>query len=268
MARGGRWLFGIVICAMLAHGCVSESSLQSALAQLEAERKRTEELRKQLDLQRQEMARFKGEAERLREQSDALIQEAEAKRAEQAELLAKLEAQARALQAASKKGVKLPPTPKPPDAAWANGLIGAVKKIFPDELRDGRLTLAATPERLTIVLAEALLFEPDDIEVSAEGEGVLTRLAEALRAGGTRQIVIGGHYDNSAMVPAMAREFPTAWEFTAARSVAVVRFLEEESRIGPQHLAATAYGAARAAASNTTESGRARNRRVDVAVLR
>jgi chemotaxis protein MotB len=256
-----------VILAML-NGCVSESSLQSALEQLQSERKRTEELRKQLDLQRQEMVRLKDETVKLSEQNETLSKEAEATRASEVELLAKLEAQARALQAAAKKGVKLPPPPKAPDSTWAKPLQDGLKKAFPDELRDGRLALSGMPDRLVIIFAEALLFEPDDVDVSTEGEDVLTRLGETLRGAGNRQIVVGGHYDNSAMVPAMAREFPTAWEFTAARAVSVVRFLEEETRLGPQRLAATAYGAARAVTSNATETGRARNRRIDVTVLR
>lgn len=270
MSFWGRALPSIAAIAMLANGCVSESSLQAALAQLESERQRNDAARKQLDAQRQEIARAQAEAAQLREQNTVVSAEAAALRAAAAEFEAKLAAQASVLAAAAKKGVKLPPPPPPkaPDAAWADGLAETVKTTFPDELRDGRITLSVTPERAAIVLAEALVFDPDDVEVSIDGEAVLTRLAEALRAAGNRQLVIGAHYDTSAMASAMAREFPTAWEFTAARAVSVARFFEEERRIAPQRLAATAYGSARAATSNSTEAGRARNRRIELTVLR
>ena len=59
----------------------------------------------------------------------------------------------------------------------------------------------------------------------------------------------------------------TGWEFTGARAVATTRFFEEESKLDKRLLFASAYGSARPVTSNATETGRAQNRRIEVALL-
>ena len=48
----------------------------------------------------------------------------------------------------------------------------------------------------------------------------------------------------------------------------MIRFLIEEHGFSPTQLSASGYGEYRPVADNSTDSGRARNRRVDIVILR
>lgn len=75
-------------------------------------------------------------------------------------------------------------------------------------------------------------------------------------------IRVEGHTDD---VPINTIEYPSNWELSAARAASVVHFF---SRIGvpPDRLAAVGYGEHRPLADNTSEEGRAANRRVTLVI--
>ncbi|MBI3609989.1 MAG: OmpA family protein [Nitrospirae bacterium] len=264
MQRTHRSLPGIVALSFIGIGCVSQQSFQSVVQQLERERVQNEQLRKEIDPIRAEATKLKEENTQLAAENQGLLKSAEEEKTKAQELSAKAESLSREVAAlSSKKGVIV----KKPDMSWAKGLSDSLRKAFRDEIRKGDVQVKQTEDRLTLTLAEPLLFDPDDVEIAKEGENILIKLGEVLKMVKGRQIVIGGHLDDAPIAPSMAKEFPTAWEFTGARAVSVVRFLEEESKISGRALTAAAYGSARAVAGNSTDSGRAQNRRIDVALL-
>jgi chemotaxis protein MotB len=59
--------------------------------------------------------------------------------------------------------------------------------------------------------------------------------------------------------------FASNWELSTARAVEVVKLLVE-SGVPPQHLSAAGYGEFAPVAPNTTPEGRAKNRRLEIAV--
>ena len=60
--------------------------------------------------------------------------------------------------------------------------------------------------------------------------------------------------------------FPSNWELSTARAAAVVRLFERNG-IAASRMAAIGYGEFRPIAENTTETGRAKNRRVVIVVV-
>jgi len=79
-----------------------------------------------------------------------------------------------------------------------------------------------------------------------------------------REIRIEGHTDD---VPIQTAAYPSNWELSAARATYVIKYLVEKFGFSPKLLSVVGYGEFRPIASNTTEEGRARNRRVDIVVL-
>ena len=259
-----RPLLGLFALTLIVSGCVSQQSFQSVIQQLERERQQNEQLRKEMDLLRSDAAKSRDEAARLAGENQNLLKSAQEDKTRADELAAQVESLSRDMAGLSKKkGVIV----KKPDMAWAKGLSDEFQKAFRDEVRNGSALVKQSSDRLTFTLTEPLLFEQDDVEITKEGEEVLIKLGEVLKKVKERQIVVGGHFDNAPIAPSMAKEFPTAWEFTGTRAVSIVRFLEEESKIGGKILTAAAYGSARAVASNSTDSGRAQNRRIEVSLL-
>lgn len=261
MQRMVRLLLGMLLLTFVLDGCVSEQSFQTVIQQLERERSKNEHLQRQMDQLRAEAAKFSG----LTSENETLAKKADEDKIKVDELSAKIESQAREIESLSKKkGVV---TVKKPDMSWAKGLTDSLQSAFRDEIRKRDVQVQQTQDRLILTLAEPLLFEPDDVEVAIEGEEVLARLGEVLKKVKDQQIEIGGHFDDAPIAPSMAREFPTAWEFSGMRAISVVRFLQEESRIGVKVLSAGVYGSTRPVASNTTDDGRLQNRRIEVTII-
>ncbi len=77
-------------------------------------------------------------------------------------------------------------------------------------------------------------------------------------------ISVEGNTDN---IPISGGEFPSNWELSTARADAVLEFLLHHG-ISPKHLAAVGYADQNPVAPNTSDAGRALNRRVDIVVIR
>ncbi len=76
-------------------------------------------------------------------------------------------------------------------------------------------------------------------------------------------IRVEGHTDN---VPISNPRFPSNWELSTARATVVVCHLIQTYSLSPAMLSAAGYAENRPIASNDTEEGKARNRRVDLII--
>ena len=127
-------------------------------------------------------------------------------------------------------------------------------------LRDGGQTVS-------VFRADAL-FEPSTATLAPEGKERLKAAAAQLRQTYPGRIVrVEGHSDATPPDSSLQDRFPTNWELSAARAAAVVRTLIAFSGLDDGQFVALGFGATRPVASNETERGRHRNRRVRVAVL-
>jgi len=261
-----RRFLGCVAVASLvvAGGCVSETSFRDVMQQLQQALSKNEQLQGQV-------TGLNTQITQLGQEKAALQTEVKTQQARVDELTGKLNAQAEQIKSLS--GSKPAVTTrvvtkfKEPEMGWATMLAGGVSRLFAEEIRQGTVGVKQQPDRLVISLADQLLFDDDDFKVSVDGEAVLGRLGKLLATVKGREIVIGSHLDTTPIAPALAREFPTAWDFTGARAVEVVRFFQEESKLDATKLSAAAYGAFRPVSANATEAGRALNRRIEVTLF-
>lgn len=118
------------------------------------------------------------------------------------------------------------------------------------------------PIRITIV--DRLLFESGEVELKAVGCKVLKQFGEKLKRATDRQIRVEGHTDNKLPKPKLQARYPTNWELSTARAINVVRCLIKEGGVPPSMLSAVGYADSRPVASNETEDGRRKNRRVEI----
>lgn len=116
---------------------------------------------------------------------------------------------------------------------------------------------------LVISLSNAILFEPGSAEIKKENEGALLEIADMITVM-DNIIRIEGHTDN---VPMNSELYPSNWDLSTARAVNVVRLFTSMSNASPEKLIAVGYGEYRPIADNSTEEGRAKNRRIDIIVL-
>ena len=76
-------------------------------------------------------------------------------------------------------------------------------------------------------------------------------------------IQIEGHTDN---VPIRSARFQSNWDLSTSRAVSVLQYCIENSALSPMKYAASGYGEYHPIAENTTEEGKAKNRRVDFVI--
>jgi chemotaxis protein MotB len=120
--------------------------------------------------------------------------------------------------------------------------------------------------QITVTMVDKILFRSGQAELTPAGQEVLRKLGGVL-AGVDKLIEVGGHADNLPVESDIKELYPTNWELSAARATNVVRFLVEEVAIKPRRLKAAGFGSYRPVASNATEKGRAKNRRIEILLL-
>lgn len=116
---------------------------------------------------------------------------------------------------------------------------------------------------LVISMAAKYLFSPGQAEVQADVLPLVHKVGRILRAT-SRLVRVEGHTDSA---PIHTAFYPSNWELSTARAVRLVRFFIEEQQFPPGRLSAAGYAEFKPVASNTTEEGRAANRRIDIVVL-
>lgn len=134
------------------------------------------------------------------------------------------------------------------------------------EIAQGQVTISELKGKLTVNMVDAILFDSGKAEVKEEGLAVLQKVIDILKNVPDKQIRIEGHTDNVQIVGALTKKYPTNWELSAARAINVARFLQQQG-LDPQLLSAAAYGEYRPVADNTTEQGKARNRRIEIILV-
>jgi chemotaxis protein MotB len=120
--------------------------------------------------------------------------------------------------------------------------------------------------QITLTMVDKVLFKSGEAELSPDGEQLLMRLGGVLKSA-DKLVEVAGHADNQQVKSEVRELYPTNWELSAARATNVVRYLQEVVGLKPSRLKAAEYGSYRPVASNGTEKGRAKNRRIEILLL-
>ena len=168
-------------------------------------------------------------------------------------------------------GIQLPDTGQNPNNNPEDGELtqelddmkGLIESGFSELINHDILTINGNNNRLEIELKSNVLFEPAGAIIQYEAEHVLARLALVLD-GYNNEILVEGHTDN---IPIKTYHFPSNWELSSARAAAVVSLFIREG-VDPERMSVIGYGEFRPIADNNTESGRTKNRRVVVVVMK
>lgn len=197
------------------------------------------------------LAAQKGE---LEEQLKKYNAEIEALKKEKAELAAKVEE----LSPKAEKAAQLEKA-----SQTYQDLIKKLEK----EIEHGEIQITEMKNRLTMTMVDKILFPSGSADIGKKGKDVLDKVITILKDVKDRRIQVEGHTDNVPIVSALKKRFPTNWELSTARATEVVRYLQEKGGIDPKLLSATGYSEYAPVASNDTEQGRQKNRRIEIVLL-
>jgi flagellar motor protein MotB len=131
------------------------------------------------------------------------------------------------------------------------------------DLESKDVTISKLQGKLTVNILDRVMFDSGEAIMKPDGEAVLRKVAAILTEHPELKIHVIGHTDN---IPIRAK-FASNWELSAARALAAVHFLTEKAGVDPHRVGAVGYGEYRPVADNSTEEGRARNRRIAITIL-
>jgi chemotaxis protein MotB len=141
---------------------------------------------------------------------------------------------------------------------------GLIRALRP-QIEKGDITVDLNNERLLINLASSYLFGSGQDELKPAGADALKQVGAVLKDFPEYKVAVDGHTDNVAIRGPLKKKFPTNQELSESRAVNAAKALTEGG-LG----AATTHGYAdtRPVEPNTTDAGRAKNRRVEVRVTK
>lgn len=142
-------------------------------------------------------------------------------------------------------------------------------KSLESQIAAGDVLVEERGGRLVIDVADQLLFDTGEAEVTPKGRLFLKEVAASMkRLPATQTYQVGGHTDSRRIKSRRYRErYPTNWELSTSRATNVARFLEEEGGVGGKQLVAAGFSHFRPVASNASSRGRRKNRRIEIVLL-
>ncbi|HEX2954437.1 MAG TPA: flagellar motor protein MotB [Bacillota bacterium] len=140
---------------------------------------------------------------------------------------------------------------------------GIEEEIYNSGYSD-KIKVNLTREGLEISIQEVVLFNSGEARILENVTHLLLQIAKILN-GLDNQIVIAGHTDN---VPIRTREFSSNWVLSAMRAINVMEFLTAQGGLEPERFSIQGYSQYSPKYDNATEDGRAKNRRVEIFLIR
>ncbi len=138
-------------------------------------------------------------------------------------------------------------------------------KVIPSEMVRSALTFAQNGEQILISLAANRLFMNNDAALTREGITLLQRIGGVVGQLAGRVIYVAGHTDNQSIGKDLQKTFPDNKAFSWARAENARRVLVNAG-VPANRTKAVGLADTRPIASNTTEQGRQKNRRLELVI--
>jgi chemotaxis protein MotB len=253
----------LVAAALICAACVTTSTHEKGIADLDAQHQKELEAAKVEDAAKLAEAEKKlSETEQARKDLEKKLAEAQKRADELNKLLqgtaADKDKLGKLLQATN---TQLEDLARQKAAADARA---ATYKALTDRLRSmidaGKLSVRIRKGRMLISLPNDVLFDSGSAALKKAGQDAIGQVAQALAGFTDRQFLVAGHTDDK---PIHSARFPSNWELSTERAVVVTRFLISKG-LRPDSLGAVGYGEFDPAVPNDTGEHRAQNRRIEI----
>lgn len=248
----------LAACGPTKEELAAKAQVADLTKQLKDESSKSTDLQKKVDDLTAKVAQLEADKKALEEQVKAGENNLSGKQQELRDTQAKMAA----LQALndelskSKKQLEQAKQELEKKSAEYEQLAGSLK----GEIESGKIELSELKGKMTVKLHDKILFASGSATLGREGKEALSKIADAFKNLNGKVIRVEGHTDN---VPIGTDVFPTNWELSTARALAVVRFLQDKG-VDPTRLAAAGYSQYQPVASNDTPEGRSQNRRIEI----
>ena len=137
-----------------------------------------------------------------------------------------------------------------------------LKRLLRTEIDQGQIDVETTARTILIRIREKGSFDSGSALLNTSFVGVIDKIAGALTQI-EGKIAVEGH---TGTVPINTFAYPSNWDLSAARAVAVVRRMLDIAPLLPSRVTASGFADTRPQAINNSAEGRGRNRRVEIVV--
>lgn len=133
-----------------------------------------------------------------------------------------------------------------------------------DELKKGDVSIQTEGMKVIIHVTENASFDSGMADLRQSFYPALEKIGELID-NNSGEVTISGHTDN---VPISNERFRSNWDLSSSRAVSVAHQLLKVSEITPNNIIVTGHADTRPRAPNDSDENRAKNRRVDIAIVR
>lgn len=134
-----------------------------------------------------------------------------------------------------------------------------------DELKRGTVVLEQRGDKLTLALSSGELFAKGRATMTPAGSSLVKRIGVALRKFRPQSVEVAGHTDSTPVKYDSRRPFKDNSELSRARAENAGKALIKGG-LGVDRVRTVGYADSRPIATNDTEEGRSKNRRVEIVV--
>jgi chemotaxis protein MotB len=138
-----------------------------------------------------------------------------------------------------------------------------VEEDLKEQIKEGSLGLEFSTSRIKLTFASPVLFDSGSAKLKQSAMAVLDPVADSLLKM-ENSVVVEGHTDSARM---LGNKFASNRELSIMRAFSVIDYLASRG-VSPGRLTAYGYGEFRPAAPNDTDENRARNRRIEMIIMR
>jgi chemotaxis protein MotB len=139
-----------------------------------------------------------------------------------------------------------------------------LNKLIVENNYSNSIQLEETERGVTIHILDDILFPPGKADINESSKLVLKKIAKVLSTI-PNDIRIEGHTDN---MPIYTERYPSNWHLSVDRALTTAYYLIKQENISPDKVSIVGFSEYRPIASNSTPESRAKNRRVDLVILK
>jgi chemotaxis protein MotB len=139
-----------------------------------------------------------------------------------------------------------------------------LKSVLREGVSDEDVDVKVDKTVVFINLSDKMLYQSGSANLTPKAQEVLGKIAKIIESRPDLEVMVEGYTDN---VPINNDCITDNWDLSVKRSTAVVRVLQNVYKINPNRLIAAGRGEYNTLAPNTTEAGRATNRRTRIIIL-
>lgn len=157
---------------------------------------------------------------------------------------------------------KFPP-PSPIASTNQDFLLKKLQAVIRKDHLTARIQVYPVPQGVMVMILSGVLFNPGEARIQPSAVKVMGDLGRVLGAV-PNPVVVQGFTDST---PIDTSEYHSNWDLSAMRAARVVDYWTGEG-LSPTRFMLEGFGQYAPVATNATAAGRAKNRRVDVLVLK